>query len=259
MTAAADWNPARSLADRVVLVTGGTGDIGRSIAGEALRAGARVALLDREPAAMPSELAATDPARLLLVGADVSQPAQVQSAVARVVERFGTLGVLVNNAASNPPSAPVGDVTLDDWREALDVNVTGAWLMAKAALPYMARAGGGVVINIASQIGHVAVKGRGAYGVSKAALIALTRFIAVDHAQQGIRAVSVSPGAVMTSRLTARYGSPEGVTQALAARYPMGRVGRPEEIARTVVFLASDAAPFVTGTDWLVDGGYAAV
>lgn len=259
MTPSAGWDPARALDGRVVLVTGGTGDIGRAIAAEALRVGARVALLDRAPAIRPAEFAATDPARLLCVAGDVSQPQQVQAAVEQVVARFGAIHVLVNNAASNPASAPVCDATLDDWREALDVNVTGAWLAAKAVLPHMAGAGGGVVVNIASQIGHVAVRGRGAYGVSKAALVALTRFIAVDHAAQGIRAVSVSPGAVMTSRLTSRYGSQEQVARALAPRYPLGRIGRPEEVARTVVFLASDAAAFATGSDFLVDGGYSAV
>jgi NAD(P)-dependent dehydrogenase (short-subunit alcohol dehydrogenase family) len=265
MYPASRWNPGQSLPGRVLLITGGAGDIGRAIASEALRAGARVALMDRDAGALAQtvqrdfEKSATDGGSLLQVTGDVSLPGQAQDAVLQVVQRFGAINVLVNNAAAETPSAPVCEARLEDWRGALDVNVTGAWLMAKAALPHMERAGGGVVINIASQIGQVAVRGRGAYGVSKAALIALTRSIALDHAPQGIRSVSVSPGAVMTSRLTTRYGSPEQVTAALAPRYPLGRIGQPEEIARVVVFLASDGASFVTGCDWLVDGGYVAV
>ena len=265
MNPASSLNPAQPLHNRVLLITGGAGDIGRAIAVEASRAGARVALMDRDAGALAQAVerhfdkSAIESGSLMQVTGDVSLPEQAQDAVHQVMQRFEAIGVLVNNAAADTPSAPVCDATLEDWRGALDVNVTGAWLMAKAALPHMQKAGGGVVINIASQVGQVAVRGRGAYGVSKAAMIALTRSIAVDHAPQGIRSVSVSPGAVMTRRLTTRYGSPQQVTQALAPRYPLGRIGQPEEIARVVVFLAGDGASFVTGCDWLVDGGYVAV
>ena len=256
---------AQGLASRVVLVTGAAGDIGLAITRHCLAAGARVALLDNDASALKAvmqevsghpKLAAD---QVIQIECDVSNSGQTQAAVQTVVRQWGALHILVNNAAAMTPSAPVGDATLEDWQRTLAVNITGPWLLAKAAIPEMTRAGGGVVINIASQAGKVAIAGRGVYGVSKAALIALTRSIAVDHAAQGIRAVSLSPGAVMTKRLTDRYGSPEQVTQALAARYPLARVGAPDEIARVAVFLMSDASSFVTGCDWLIDGGYTAV
>jgi NAD(P)-dependent dehydrogenase (short-subunit alcohol dehydrogenase family) len=253
-------NPALPLDGRLVLVTGAAGDIGMAIVRHSLQAGAKVALLDSDAAAL--QAVTPDSIRgpgVMRIECDVSDPAQVQSAVQSVVAQWQAVHALVNNAAAITPSAPIGEADMAHWQRTLDVNLTGPWLLAKACIPHMARAGGGVVLNIASQVGQVAVRGRGAYGVSKAALIALTRAIAVDYAEQGIRAVSLSPGAVMTQRLTSRYGSPDQVTQTLAPHYPLGRLGTPDEIARIAVFLMSDAASFVTGCDWLADGGYTAV
>jgi NAD(P)-dependent dehydrogenase (short-subunit alcohol dehydrogenase family) len=179
--------------------------------------------------------------------------------VERTAAHWGAIHVLVNNAATVTPGNKIADLTLEQWRQALDVNLTGAWLMSRCAIPHMARAGSGVVLNIASQLGSVAAPGRGAYGASKAGLIALARAIAVDHAADGIRALSLSPGAVLTSRLVARYGSAQAAGAALAAKYPAGRLGTAEEIAQTAVFLISDAASFITGTDIRADGGYTAL
>lgn len=261
-----------SLRDRVVLVTGAAGDIGRAMARRFLAAGARVALVDRDAAGLADCLAGladclagtagawpAGDARAITLLADIADEHAAQSAVATAVRRFGTLHVLVNNAARVTPQFPVGAIPVDEWRATLEVNLTGAWLMARAALPHLAAAGGGVVINIASQLGHVATPGRGAYSVSKAGLIALTRAIAIDHAAERIRAVSLSPGAVMTSRLTSRYGGEEAVNRELAPRHPIGRIGTPAEIAQVACFLAGDAAAFITGVDVLADGGYTAV
>ncbi len=131
--------------------------------------------------------------------------------------------------------------------------------MARAVLKPMLAARSGVILNMASQLGHVGAAGRGAYGASKAALIALTRAIAVDYAAHGIRAVSLSPGAVMTSRLLRRYGSSQEAVRVLAPRYPAGRLGTVDEVAEAALFLVGDGAAFMTGTDMLVDGGYTAV
>ncbi|CAB3859719.1 Dihydroanticapsin 7-dehydrogenase [Achromobacter anxifer] len=252
---------APALEGKVVILTGAAGGLGQAIAAQCLLAGARVALLDRDPALLAQcrqSLPAAD-AQVLALACDVSDPDATREAVERTAGHWGAIHALVNNAAVVTPGSKVADLTLEQWRQALDVNLTGAWLMSRHAIPHMTRAGGGVVLNIASQLGSVAAPGRGAYGASKAGLIALARAIAVDHAADGIRALSLSPGAVLTSRLVARYGSAQAASAALAGKYPAGRLGTAEEIAQTTVFLISDSASFITGTDIRADGGYTAL
>lgn len=252
---------ALALNGKVVIVTGAAGGLGQAIAAHCLLAGARVALLDRDPdlLAQCSQILCAPEARVLALTCDVADADATREAVEHTAAHWGAIHALVNNAATVTPGSKVADLALEQWRQALDVNLTGAWLMSKHAIPHMARAGGGVVLNIASQLGSVAAPGRGAYGASKAGLIALARAIAVDHAADGIRALSLSPGAVLTSRLVARYGSAQAADAALAAKYPAGRLGTADEIARTAVFLISDAASFITGTDIRADGGYTAL
>ncbi len=251
---------AGRLAGKVALVTGAAGDIGAAIAGRFLAEGARVALLDRRADALAAIVDRLgEPPSVLAVDCDIADATQVAAAVASVMASMGRLDILVNNAATATPSAPVAELAEPDWRRMLDVDLTGAWLLVRTCVPHMAANGGGMVLNIASQLGHVAAPGRGAYGVGKAALIALARAIAVDHAAQGIRAASLSPGAIMTSRLLARDGDPRAVTDRLAPRYPLGRIGTVGEVASAALFLVSDEASFVTGSDFLLDGGYTAL
>jgi NAD(P)-dependent dehydrogenase (short-subunit alcohol dehydrogenase family) len=240
----------KTLQDRVALITGAAGDIGTAIAHRFAAAGARVALIDCK-AAMPKEYFA--------IACDIANPADVKDAVDGVAREFGALHILVNNAAADTTKMPVAEVTLEDWQQHFAVNVTGAFLMAKHAIPHMRKAGGGVVLNIASQLGSVASPGGAPYSASKAALISLSRSIAVDHAADGIRAVSLSPGAVMTRRLTQRHGSAEATSRALAGRHPIGRLGTAQEVADAALFLASGKASFFTGSDVVMDGGYTAV
>ncbi|MGD9944879.1 MAG: SDR family NAD(P)-dependent oxidoreductase [Burkholderiaceae bacterium] len=247
--------------DRTVLLTGAGGDIGAAIAHAFAIEGARVALLDLDDAALARTVEGwpDGSAAPLAVRADVADAAQTQRAVDQVQRQWGPVAVLVNNAAAITAPAPVGELHEDDWRRALDANLTGAWLMTRACLPAMLQAGHGVIVNIASQLGQVALAGRGAYGVSKAGLLALTRATAVDYGGCGIRAVSLSPGAVVTGRLLTRYGDAAEADRALSHKYPLGRLGRAAEVAAAALFLASDAAGFITGNDLLVDGGYTAV
>ncbi|MGB3432153.1 SDR family NAD(P)-dependent oxidoreductase [Achromobacter sp.] len=250
-----------ALNGKTVILTGAAGGLGQAIAAHCLLAGARVALLDRDPellAQCRQTLDAPD-ALILTRTCDVTDADATRVAVEHTAAHWGAIHALVNNAATVTPGNKVADLTLEQWRQALDVNLTGAWLMSKYAIPHMARAGGGVVLNIASQLGSVAAPGRGAYGASKAGLIALARAIAVDHAADGIRGLSLSPGAVLTSRLVARYGSAQAADAALSAKYPAGRLGTTDEIAQTAVFLISDAASFITGADIRADGGYTAL
>ena len=240
----------KTLQDRVAIITGAAGDIGMAMAERFAAAGARVALVDRIVSTLKDSFA---------VECDVSDEEQVRAAVARIATPHGAIHILVNNAAADTPKSRVADLALEDWQKHFAVNVTGAFLMAKHAIPHLRAAGGGVVLNIASQLGRVTSPGSAAYSASKAALISLTRSIALDHAADHIRAVSLSPGAVMTSRLTRRYGSEDAVNRDLAGRHPIGRLGTPQEVADAALFLASNEASFFTGVDVLMDGGYTAV
>lgn len=246
------------LAGQVVVITGAAGDLGWAIAQACRAAGARVALCDHDAGAL-AERGVAGCADVLAFGFDLADAAAAEAAVGRVEAAWGRVDVLVNNAAVVTPGAKVCDLDLAQWRAALDINLTGAWLMSRAVLPGMRRARRGLVLNVASQLGSVAAPGRGAYGSSKAGLIALARAIAVDYADEGIRALSLSPGAVLTSRVLRRYGSAEAATEALAPRYPAGRLGDVDEVAQTALFLMSGAAGFITGTDLRVDGGYTAI
>lgn len=266
-------NLPNRLAGQVALVTGAAGDLGAAIAARLLDAGMDVALLDLDAGALarrhgssstpqvtPQMMPSGSPGSartLLLPGLDIRQEDQACAAVAQVVSHFGSIRVLVNNAAMVTPKSPVAELPVSAWRDTLDVNLTGAWLMTRACWPHL-RAGGGAVLNVASQMGHVASPGGGAYGVSKAGLIALARAIAVDGAPHGIRGLSLSPGAIMTSRLTNRYGSEEAVHAALAPKYLAGEIGSPQEVAEAAWFLLNGGA-FLNGCDLLVDGGYTTV
>lgn len=274
--------PACTLGDgatgsRVCVITGAAGDIGLAIAERFLAQGCRVAALDLDaavlteryqalsgvdaeaPCASDGDILRNDPTDLLMLACNVADAASVNTAIDAVAARWGRVDVLVNNAATVTSSQPVCDLDEANWQMALDVNLTGAWRMARACVPQMAASGGGVILNMSSQLGHVTAAGRGAYGVSKAALMALTRSLAVDYAEQGIRAVSLSPGAVLTSRVVTRYGGADAATRTLAPRYPMQRLGTVEDVAEAAMFLTGDGAGFITGTDLLVDGGYTAV
>ena len=250
-----------SLQDRVAIITGAAGDIGMAMAARFLAAGARLALMDRDGALLHQRAAALGAGedRVVTMECDVADEHQSRAKVDEVAACFGALHVLVNNAATVTDKHAIASLPVADWHRTLAVNLTGPFLMAKWAIPHLKAAGGGVVLNIASQLGHVTAPGRGAYGATKAALHSLTRSIAVDHAADGIRAVSLSPGSVMTSRLTTRYGSEDAVNRELAGRHPIGRIGTPQEVAEAALFLVSDAASFITGTDLLADGGYTAI
>lgn len=248
------------LAGKQALVTGAGGGIGRAIALAFARQGAAVLCVDIDEAtagAVASEAGAFG-ATAAAVRCDVSDEDSVRLAVEKARERLGGLSVLVNNAANRDPSATVVDLDLASWQRTLDINLTGAFLMAKYAIPLMAAGGGGSVINVASQLARVASPRSPAYCATKAALVQLSKVLALDHAADGIRVNSLSPGAVETERLVHRFGSMDRARDAIAAKHILGRLGRSEEIAEGAIFLASDESSFMTGADLLIDGGYTA-
>ncbi len=159
-------------------------------------------------------------------------------------------------AATDDPNGSVLEISPADWTRVFAVNVMGAYLMSRAVLPAMIAAGGGSIIHIASQLGRVGAPARAAYCASKGAIIQLAKAMAVDHAAQNIRVNALSPGAIETRRLVLRFGDMEAARRLAGPKHLLNRLGQPEEIAQAALFLASDAASFMTGTDMLVDGGY---
>ena len=146
-----------------------------------------------------------------------------------------------------------------EWNRVLAVNLTGVFLVCKYGIPRLVQAGGGSIVIIASQLGQVVVPRRPAYVTSKAALIQLARSMALDHAKDGVRVNTLSPGAIETNRLIFRYGDMEEARKALVPLHPIGRLGQPDEIANGALFLASDESSFMTGADLVMDGGYTCV
>jgi NAD(P)-dependent dehydrogenase (short-subunit alcohol dehydrogenase family) len=253
-------DPAFTLEKKTALVVGAANGIGRATALAFAAAGAAVACADIEAPGARSVAAEieTGGGHALPVPLDVTDGASCRAAVAATVERFGGLDVLLYGAADSDPTATVLELDEAAWDRVLRINLTGAFLMVKAALPAMIARGGGSVILIASQLGRVASPGRAAYCATKGALIQLARVLAADHAAQGVRANTLSPGAVETRRLLVRWKDMQAARAAMAPKHLLGRLGQPEEIARAAVYLASDASSFMTGSDLLVDGGYTA-
>jgi NAD(P)-dependent dehydrogenase (short-subunit alcohol dehydrogenase family) len=254
-------DPAFSLDKKIALVVGAANGIGRATALAYAAAGAAVTCADVEEPGAKTTAADVEKAggQALPVRLDVTDGASCRAAVAATVARFGGLDVLMYGAADNDPVATVLDMDEAVWDRTVRINLTGAFLMVKAALPPMIARGGGSVILIASQLGRVGAAARPAYCATKGALIQLARSLAIDHAAQGIRANTLSPGAIETRRMLQRHRDMDEARRTLGPKHVLGRLGRPEEIARAAVYLASDASAFMTGSDLLIDGGYTAV
>jgi NAD(P)-dependent dehydrogenase (short-subunit alcohol dehydrogenase family) len=254
-------DPAYTLEKKVALVVGAANGIGQATARAFAAAGAAVACADIEEPGARTTAAEIEKAggRGLPVRLDVTDGASCRAAVAAAVERFGGLDVLLYGAADSDRAATVLEMDEATWERVVRINLTGAFLMVKAALPAMIERGGGSVILIASQLGRVATPARPAYCATKGALIQLAKVLATDHAAQGIRANTLSPGAVETRRMLRRYKDMDEARKVMGPKHLLGRLGLPEEIARAAVFLASDASAFMTGSDLLIDGGYTAI
>ncbi|RMI30376.1 SDR family NAD(P)-dependent oxidoreductase [Nocardia stercoris] len=244
--------------DRVVLLTGGGGAIARAVARDFADRGATVVLAGRDPDRLAAAAESIPPGAggIDRITVDVTDPDQVAAAVATVVSRHGGLHVAVNNAGIFGRSTPLGDLDDETWHAVLAVNVTGVFLSMKHEIAHMRSHGGGVIVNVASNIGaHTRRAGTAAYAASKAAVSALSRAAARDHIADGIRINAVSPGATDTP-MSFRPGETRADRDGrVATVVPAGRVAEPAEIAAAVVWLASDDARFVVGHDLVVDGG----
>jgi NAD(P)-dependent dehydrogenase (short-subunit alcohol dehydrogenase family) len=249
------------LSGKAALISGAGGGICRAIAVAFAEAGASVACvdIDTDAAAETARLVAAAGGTSISRHCNVTDEAEIHAATAAAHDAFGRLDILVSGAAPHDPGGPITETPLAEWQMVVDINLTGSFLLAKAALPYMIEGGGGSIIFIASQLGRVGSAGRAAYCATKGALIQLAKVIAIDHAEQNIRCNALSPGAVETQRTLRRYNSFEVANERLGVKHLTGRLGKPEELAQAAVFLASDSASFVTGSDLLVDGGYTAI
>ena len=243
------------------MVVGAANGIGRATALAFAAAGAGVTCADVETAGAKTTAADIEAGggHAMAVHLDVTDSASCRAAVAATVERFGGVDVLLYGAADNDRTATVLELDEAAWDRVVRINLTGAFLMVKATIPAMITRGGGSVILIASQLGRVASPGRPAYCATKGALIQLAKVLAADHAAQGIRANTLSPGAVETRRMLQRWTSMEEARKVMAPRHLVGRLGQPDEIAQAALYLASDVSRFMTGADLLIDGGYTAI
>ena len=237
-----------SLRGRVALITGAGRGIGAATARAFARAGAQVGLLDREAADLAAAAAETGG---VAFPADVTDAAAVRRAVDGVVARWGRLDILVNNAGIVRDAA-LADVTDDDWSATLDVNLRGAMLCARAAVPHMKAAGFGRILSATSIVAQTGNYGQTAYAASKAGIVGLTRTWARELGPRGITANAVAPGFIDTPMVKT---VPAKVMAEVVARTPAGRMGRPEEVASVYLFLASDLASFINGAVVGVDGG----
>jgi NAD(P)-dependent dehydrogenase (short-subunit alcohol dehydrogenase family) len=240
---------------KVAVVTGGASGIGEATVRAFAREGASVVVADfaDNGAALVEELIAGG-AQALFVKIDVADSAAVQAMIAATVDAFGRLDILFANAGIAADD-PITELDEERWNRTVGVNLGGVYLCDKYAIAQMVRQGGGAIVNCGSIHSHVGRAGVTAYAAAKGGVKLLTQSLAIDYAAHGIRVNAVCPGYIETALL---HAASEDDRAGLAALHPMGRLGRAEEVAEAVLFLASDAASFITGTSLLVDGGYTA-
>ena len=241
--------------DKVAFVTGAASGIGRATAVAFAVEGARVAILDRTEYALQhtADAIRNVGGQVLILACDVAKPEEVEAAVARTVETFGRLDIAFNNAGVENKAAPVAEIELDEWDRILDINLRGTFVCMKHELAQMVLQGSGVIVNTSSGAGIRGVAGGAAYAASKHAIIGLTRSAALDYARLGIRVNSVLPGNIETPMMDRFTG---GDIQKAIDLEPVGRLGKPEEIAEAVLWMCSDLSGFVTGAATVIDGGW---
>ncbi len=247
--------------NKVVLITGGGGGIGRASALAFARAGAKVAVTDRDVEAGADTAAQVQAlgADALFIAADVSQATQVQAMVAQVVAHFGRLDCAFNNAGIEEEHMRLADCEEATFDRIMGVNVKGVWLCMKYQIAQMLTQGGGSIVNTASVAGLVGAPKMSAYSASKHAVIGLTKSVAVEYGRKGIRVNAVCPGVIRTAMVErAAQADPKAIAS-IAGLHPIGRIGEADEVASAVLWLSSDAASFVTGLAHTVDGGLTSV
>lgn len=244
-------------AGKVAFVTGAAGGIGRATAIAFATAGADVAVTDinLDELARTVELIEQHGVRALGTGCDVTNGDEIESALARTIDSFGRLDIAFNNAGVEQPVAPLVDIPEHDWDRLVATNLKSAFLCMKHQIPHLLSTGGGSIVNTSSGAGVIGIRGQTAYTAVKHGVIGMTKSAALDYAAQGIRINAICPGIIETPMMD-RFsgGTPEGRARVIAQE-PVGRMGRPEEVASAVLWLSSDLGAFTTGHALVIDGG----
>jgi NAD(P)-dependent dehydrogenase (short-subunit alcohol dehydrogenase family) len=247
---------------KVALVTGGASGIGRATALAFAREGARLVIADmhEEGGHQTVHMITEQGGEALFVKTDVSNAVEVAALIGQAVETYGRLDCAHNNAGiGSRPRAPLHECAEDTWDRVLSINLKGVWLCMKYEIIQMLTQGSGTIVNTASIMGLVGSwSGTAAYNASKHGVVGLTKTAALEYATSGIRVNAVCPGYIRTPLIEEALSSNPALEAQIVARHPVGRMGRPEEIAEAVVWLCSDAASFVTGHTMTIDGGYVA-
>ncbi|MCK4391799.1 glucose 1-dehydrogenase [Candidatus Bipolaricaulota bacterium] len=248
------------LQGKVAIITGGNSGIGRATALLFSQEGAKVVIAARNEARGQETTAAIKRSggEALFLVCDVRRAIDCERVAQRTVEEFSRLDILFNSASVVYPDRIVLDTSEEEWNQTMDVNAKGVYLMCKYAIPHMIEHGSGVIVNTASVWGLVGGNGAAAYCASKGAVVLLTKAMALDHAHQNIRVNCICPGSVdtpMVRREMEALGGAEKARPIFAAKHPLNRISTPEEVAKSVLFLVSDDASFITGASLAVDGG----
>ena len=249
----------KRLDGKVALITGGGTGIGAACARLFAQEGAAVVITGRRKDALETVVKDIEKnkGRALAVAGSVTDEAHAQAAVAQAVRSYGKLDILVNNAGTGAFGKPLHETDEATWNEMLAINLTGTYRMIKAAVPEMIKAGGGSIVNVSSIASLVGIPMTAAYSASKGGMDALTRCVAMDYAQQKIRCNSVCPGLVDTPMASGLIDNKDALAQIMTA-YPLGRYGTSEEVAKLILYLASDESAWMTGSVIPIDGGMTA-